>query len=243
MTKQLPQIRTLQLRCENPTAQIEFYTDNLGMKANTDGTVGYSDEEARLSFLKATGPYSPESNDLYWKIAIAVPDIALACKQLTDLGVAVGAPTQFQDIGYLAHFKDPAGFTVELIDHAFKGDNRIAKVNKNTLGGGPHLNLITLRSVDIRASRNYCEKLGMKLLSIQPVESHNFTLYFYAFTNETPPSRHLTAIENRTWLYQRPYTILEIQHDERLTAVRMPSKSDAGYAGTFISGLAKGGKR
>ena len=53
----------------------------------------------------------------------------------------------------------------------------------------------------------------MKLLSIQPVKRYNFTLYFLAFTEEDPPIlEDLEAVENREWLWQRPYSTLELQH-------------------------------
>ena len=52
----------------------------------------------------------------------------------------------------------------------------------------------------------------MKLLSIQKVEAYGFTLYFLAFTDETPPNEDLNSIEIREWLWQRPYTTIELQH-------------------------------
>ena len=60
----------------------------------------------------------------------------------------------------------------------------------------------------------------MKLLSIQQVEAYGFTLYFLAFTDETPPNEDLNSIEIREWLWQRPYTTIELQHipDAKLQA-------------------------
>ena len=53
----------------------------------------------------------------------------------------------------------------------------------------------------------------MKLLSIQDISAYGFCLYFLAFTSETPPvPSELESVENREWLWQRPYTTLEIQH-------------------------------
>ena len=72
---------------------------------------------------------------------------------------------------------------------------------------------ITLRCSNIEKSLEfYQEILGMKLLSIQQVEAYGFTLYFLAFTDETPPNEDLNSIEIREWLWQRPYTTLELQH-------------------------------
>ena len=55
----------------------------------------------------------------------------------------------------------------------------------------------------------------MKLLSIQQVEAYGFTLYFLAFTDETPPNEDLNSIEIREWLWQRPYTTIEHQQQHR----------------------------
>ena len=53
----------------------------------------------------------------------------------------------------------------------------------------------------------------MKLLSIQDISAFGFSLYFLAFTSETPPvPSELESVGNREWLWQRPYTTLEIQH-------------------------------
>lgn len=113
----MPKIETLRLRASDPTAQRQFYCDLLGMLNLGDGCVGYGGEEASICFLNAEGPYVPTSSGLYWKITLAVPNIELACEQLTRMGVTVNAPHQFQNVGYLAHFLDPEGFVIELIDH------------------------------------------------------------------------------------------------------------------------------
>ena len=53
----------------------------------------------------------------------------------------------------------------------------------------------------------------MKLLSIQDISVYGFSLYFLAFTSETPPvPGELESVENREWLWQRDFTTLEIQH-------------------------------
>ena len=53
----------------------------------------------------------------------------------------------------------------------------------------------------------------MSLLSIQDISVYGFSLYFLAFTSETPPvPSELESVNNREWLWQRPYTTLEIQH-------------------------------
>ena len=233
----MPKIESLILRSLNPSAQRRYYCDILGMTEFEDGTVGYTDREARLSFVQADRDYAPTPTDLYWKIAIAVPNIELAHHQLTARGVSVGPPRQFEDIGYLAHFTDPEGFTIELIEHWFLGERKEDYADSALLGGGAHLNLLTLRCNSITDIVATFEQWNMTPLSIQPVKEHNFTLHFFAFTDERPPSEDLYAIENRTWLYRRPYTVLEIQHLPSATNIRKPEYGCAGYERIEISGL------
>ncbi len=51
----------------------------------------------------------------------------------------------------------------------------------------------------------------MTLLSKQPVEPYGFTLYFLASCDESPPLSDLEAVENREWLWQRPYRTHDAQ--------------------------------
>ncbi len=232
----MTKIDKVKLRCMDPEAQRRFYSDILGMQRFDDGTVGYGDAQARLEFTQASEPYHPGPHDRYWKIALAIPDIALACRQLASFGVETGAPIQFKDIGYLAHFKDPEGFTIELIDHAFDGEQSAGHIDKTKLGGGAHLNLLTLRTENIEVMRGACTAWGMVPLSIQPVDGYGFTLYFFAFTNDVPPDcNNLHAVENRPWLYQRPYTVLEFQYLHEQPVIETDTGDSAGYAGFTIS--------
>lgn len=81
----------------------------------------------------------------------------------------------------------------------------------------------------------------MKLLSIQPVTQYGFTLYFLAYTSESPPDDDLEAVQNREWLWQRPYTMLELQHFVQSETERfdLPADGEAGYAGLVITGAAQ----
>ena len=207
------------------------------MRHFSDDCVGYGGEQAKLLFPQAKGKYIPEPSDLYWKITLAVPNIELACQQLKELGVDVGAPRQFLDVGYLAHFTDPEGFTIELIEHWFQGQRGDEHINPDLLGGGAHLNLLTLRANSIGNIITLCESWGMKQLCIQTLESHGFTLYFFAFTSDSPPSLDLYAVENREWLYQRKYTVLEVQYLHKEVEIQRPHSAEAGYAGTVFSGF------
>ncbi len=231
----MAKLDTLSLRVINVDAQCRFYCDVLGMLDCGAGRVGYSQEEVALQFIAADAPYFPQPSDLYWKIALSVPNIERACEQLAGQGVAVTQPQQFRDVGYLAKFTDPEGFTVELIDHWFEGDRPKGQHDKTRLGGGAHLSLVTLRIADITAVEPDILSWGMKPVSVQRVEPFGFTLHFYALCDETPPNPDLTAIENRTWIYQRPYTVLEIQHVDTLNAETV-SGDASGYSGLSISG-------
>lgn len=233
----MPKIDTICLRCSDPDAQRQFYGDALGMQERADGAIGYGAGEAGLVFEAADSPYRPSPSDLYWKIALAVPNIDVAHQQLTEKGIEIGAPHQFGDIAYLAHFKDPEGFTIELIDHWFQGHRPVQDVDTQRLGGGPCLNLLTLRAVDIDPVESSCNAFGMRPLSIAPVPNHGFTLYFYALTGERPPNPDLYAVENRTWVYQRPYTVLEIQHVYGRRPMTRSHAHEGGYGGVSISGM------
>jgi len=229
----MPKLDQVTLRCLNPEAQSQFYCEALDMQVHSDGSVGYGGEQAALAFQKGESEYKPKSNDLYWKIALSVPNIELACHQLTEKGIQVAAPEQFKDVAYLAHFSDPEGFTIELIDHWFKDNRQNQVINDHVFGGGAHFNLLTLRTTQIDKITQSCLQCGMKLLSIQPVESHGFTLYFFAFTSDFPPSKDPYAVENREWLYQRKYTVLEIQQVHRQINICTANLSEAGYIGTL----------
>ncbi len=228
-------IDSLTLRTTRPAALRQFYCDVLGMVDLGDGRVGYHDREAALQFIAAEQPYMPKTSDLYWKIALSVPNIELACEQLQARGIPVTEPRQFRDVGYLAKFTDPEGFVVELIDHWFQGDRPKENYDPARLGGGAHLSLISLRSSDIAEIEPDILGWGMSKLSVQPVAPYGFTLHFYAFTDEAPPDPNLDAIENRTWVYQRPYTVLEIQHVYELETETLPAENAGGYGGVTIA--------
>lgn len=233
----MPRLDNITLRCKSPSAQIAFYRDILGMTVFDNETVGYDGPDASIRFIESETPYKVTPNDLYWKIAIAVPDIELAYEQLTQKGVSVSKPHQFQDIGYLAHFTDPEGFTIELINHVFKGQNSPKESDVTKLGGGPSINLLTLRTENIEKVREACSQIGMKALSVQKVEPNRFTLYFYAFSHEHPPSNDLIDIVNRPWLYQRPYTVLELQSYSNPAPIVRPNPSSSGYSHATLSGI------
>lgn len=232
----MAKLDTLTLQVRDVAAQTRFYCDVLGMNDLGRGRVGYDPQEAAIRFVQADGPYAPQPSDLYWKIALSVPDIGLACRQLRAAGVPCSTPGQFRDVGFLAKATDPEGFPIELIDHHFEGQRpaSAAQPDPSRLGGGAHLSLITLRTADIAAVEPDILARGMTPLSVQPVTPYGFTLYFYADTAERPPNPDLEAVENRTWVYQRPYTVLEIQHVPSLGSETRPVVGESGYGGVTL---------
>ena len=234
----MPNLEKLILRSADLARKRAFYVDVLGMQECDNCCFRYSEQEVAICFEEASdGSYTPDAQDLYWKISIAVPDLDLAYRQLKDKGLSLKPPHQFRDVGYLTHIADPEGFIIELLQHGFEGDKPDAPVDDTLLGGGPCLNLITMRTSNIEAVQALCiEALGMRALSVQPVEDYGFTLYFYAFTGEKPPAPDLTAVANRSWTYRRPYTVLEVQHVHRGIEMRRPRDQDPGFSGVQVGG-------
>lgn len=204
----------------------------------TAWSVGYEGECAQIELRQAdTGQsMTPRDTDLYWKIGITLPDLMLAYEKLRRDGIEVSEPTQFQDIGFMCHLTDTAGFGIELLQHTFEDEALTQRGDAALpLGGGATLGQITLRVTDINAALEYYrETLGMTLLSVQPVASRDFTLYFLAFTRESPPLSALESVSNRPWLWQRPYTLLELQHLHKRPVIDRAAPGDAGFHGIKI---------
>ncbi len=245
----------------------DFYQDHLGMERLSETedrpdsvyrhriVLGYEPvpkmhqtAQAQLELLEVdlSGPtaiamYQPRSTDVYWKIGITLPDVRRAQHHLTTAGVAASEPQQFRDIGFLCHLQDPEGFQIELLQHDFEVHHVPQPLDTDhVLGSRPTLGQITLRVTDIDANLHfYRDILGMTLLSIQPVEPYAFTLYFLAFTSDNPPRTDLRAVDNREWLWRRPYTTLELQHLQRHTPdqppLHMPRAPQPGFAGIGLS--------
>ncbi|CTQ52198.1 glyoxalase I [Roseibium album] len=212
-------ISSLTLRVSNPDRLAAFYCDVLGMQL-VDGyggqAVSYTGQGAALILSPCDGPetYQHDPSDRYWKIAITLPDLDIAYAQLQARGIEVTQPNQFRDIAYMSHMTDPEGHVIELIQHNFLG-NPLTKQGDRTLslGGGANIGLITLRTSDIETDLSFCrDELGMRYLSRQDVPDLNFCLYFLGFSQEATPVPNVDAVENREWLWQRPYTVLEFQY-------------------------------
>jgi catechol 2,3-dioxygenase-like lactoylglutathione lyase family enzyme len=214
-----------------------FYCDLLGMEElNADKSsraFGFSPEQCAVVFhLENVEPYQPQTNDFYWKIGITLRDLDAAVGYLKDRGIALPDPYQFKNIGYMSKLTDPNGFPIELLQQGFEGRAKPLPEG-HFIGAQATLAHITLRVTDLVAAQTYFgEELGMRLMSIQPVTEYGFCLYFYGWSDETLPDPDLTSVDNREWLWARPYTFIELQHIETpsVTTRRTPL-SQSGFNG------------
>ena len=223
----------LRLRVADPAGLARFYARYFGMAARPDPLgwrVGYAGQDADLILLPGGAPYVHQQTHRYWKIGVTLPNVDIAVAQLCGAGIAVSDPKQFIDIGYMAHLTDPEDFVIELLQHDFEGHRpQDAGDPDLPLGGGAHVGQITLRTGDIEAELQ--QFASMQLLSIQDVPQYGFDLHFLAYTDDTPPNPDLTAVENREWLWKRPYTQLEFQH-----IAGQAFEEDPAFAGLEITG-------
>lgn len=218
MTQQMKNISRHCLNVQNESELAEFYCDLLGMRVfDPQGSpaYGYDPDQCLIEFHEgATEPYTTTREDFYWKIGITVRNLDHAVRYLRQEGWPVSDPHQFRDIGYLCHIQDPQGFNIELLQQGFEGNHAPAP-HGHPIGAQATLAHITLRITDIMAAKAYCEgELGMRLMSVQPVQDYEFCLYFYGWSNETLPQPDLEAVKNREWLWARPHALLELQHLE-----------------------------
>jgi len=210
------------IRVEGAGALAGWYNTVMGMAVtqldtNTWGA-SYPGDSVRLVFKEAAAggkKYHSSQASCYWKIGVCVADVDLARERILKQGTSVSPPNQFQEIGYLCHLQDPRGFTIELLQQTFqKNFVKPQEERSLTLGQPAVVGQITTRSTNIeKCLELYRDKLGMKLLSIQDVSNYGFCLYFLAFTCDSPPCpADLHSVANREWLWQRPYTTLEVQY-------------------------------
>lgn len=226
-------------KVKNSKALSAFYVEILGMQSRVTELgleLAFNDGDwpLILSQSPSSEPYQHSKTDRYWKIGITLPNVDLAYEQLSAKSVDISEPRQFRDIGYMCHLADPEGFQIELLQHTFEGLPRTSDGDPNLpLGGGAQIGQVTLRTTDIEKElAQYRDELGMKLLSIQPVTENGFDLYFLAFTDEEPPNTNLKNVDNRPWLWQRPYTTLEIQHYlDPSVRIGTPNDNETGFAG------------
>ena len=216
-----------------------FYCDCLGMRTfstnqNTQ-VFGYSDNHSRIQFEQKTVlPYQSQPNDFYWKIGITLRNLDVAVAFLRSKGIQVSDPQQFRDIGYMSKIADPNGFIIELLQQGFEGSEKEVG-DGHAFGSQATLAHITLRITDLAASKRVFEQeLGMRLMSAQPVDEFDFCLYFYAWSDEPLPDPDLYSIDNREWLWRRPYTLIELQHLQKPGSCVHRTSADLGGFDGFL---------
>lgn len=170
---------------------------------------------ASVRFLEAAARPADPPFDTFWKISVFADGVDRLRRSIGLVGIDVSEPTQFLDIGYLCHLNEPGGNEIELLQRTFQPQQ--APLSDDGLSSIDSLGLITLRVSDIDLALRFFENgLGMRSLATMDVgrgDDWRFGLQFLAWTDDRPPAPdRLDAVENREWLYQRPYTIVELQH-------------------------------
>ena len=240
------------LQVKNANVLAKFYVEVLGMRILSSEVnsnmnkvlLGYNEEllvEQKSVSLELVEVANAQRrrDDGYWKIGITLPDVLAAVSLLREKGIQVSDPSQFRDIGFLCHLADPEGFTIELLQHTFENNFKSASLNSNYPLGydKPVVGQVTLRICDPKQSLNfYRDLLGMKFLSRQQVDVYGFALYFLAFSNDFVAEENVDNVNIREWLYQRPYTTLELQHRyNKSGSYNIASENEYGWSGITIS--------
>lgn len=217
------------LYISNTKKSLDFYINSLGMTLlnsfKKDGK-----EIFHLSFEKASKqaileliydensltkfPRNVDNLEGYWKIAICIKDVDIARRNLINNGVKVSEAFEVPNVAYLCHFEDPDGYTLELIQHKFNKNHKKEDEDTNyILGNKPVFSLVTYRVKDIKKSIDfYINELGLKLYSKMDVSFRGFMLYFLAPDIDKLPDNDVSSIKNVEWLWQRDFTLIELQH-------------------------------
>lgn len=185
----------------------------------------------------------------YWKIGLALRDVNAAVQHFNGHGFIVNEGSQFYDVGFLTSLDDPNGHNIELLQEDFEV-NFVPPTNSDgylsqPVSSPPSVGQITIRCTNAeRTKAFYQQVLGMKLLCVeQPNNSFPFTLYFFAYTDDVPPSPHnLSDVVNREWLYKKPYCQIEVQHRHNLphdyklvTSDENDLNINIGHVGFFVA--------
>ncbi|WP_085905697.1 VOC family protein [Kiloniella majae] len=243
----MKRITATYFRVSDFTGLEAFYADLLGMTVvhRDADSIAFSFDcsQNSLVFQKAdVSKYQAPIKDFvvkdfYWKIGITLKNLDEAVSYLREKGFVLNDPCQFRDIGYMTKMTDPKGFHIELLQQGFEGNAEA--LDRDTLASGhviadqAILAHITLRVTDLGAARDYFEgKLGMRLMSIQPVSDRGFCLYFYSWNNEALPVPDLESVDNREWLWRRPYSLIELQHwEDPAVLISQVSMDQTGFDG------------
>lgn len=240
------------LRVSNLARSMAFYRNQLAMELvslESDGgrqcaTLNYGSEQASLVLIEDNVPLAvavqPNPAEGYWKFSLAVDSVPGAVRALRRMGVATGEPFAVPHVATLCHFTDPDGYCIELVQRSV-GALAVPLPEPGFADLAPSLLLSTVRVKDPGLSLAfYQQAMGMRLLSRQPVPGRNMTLYFLGHGDAPLPEPDLEAVANRAWLWQRPYTLLELQHiqgTESLPGFRYHTGPERGFVGFGVSGL------
>ena len=241
------EIRRLHLRVDYLDGITDFYCDLLGMGnfgTKNSPLLGYRRNRCLVEFTpSAKTAYQHQNRDLYWKMGVVVLNLDHAVEFLRRQGWSVSDPIQFEDIGYLCHLEDPKGFIIELLQQGFEGRQQSVPAG-HPIGVQASIAHVTLRANHIDAAKRLCEQqCQMRLMSVQPVPKHGFTLYFYAGSTESPPDPDLTSVHNREWLWARPYAMMEWQQLTTPTIDLSERVGGAGFTGITYGPAHEGASR
>ena len=220
-------LRSFRIQIKDGTSSLKFYTEIIGMKlidtiVSDIGTlfrIGFDDQKYHLELFQAKEVipevYKQNLSDNYWKYSLFVADIKRVYKSIHAQEITIGEPTQFGEIGYLAHTKDPDNHEIEFIQQRFEKNTVKSEPNDNyPLKENPKLGLLTIRTKDpVKSIQFYEDIFDMKLFVRMEVNKRNgFTLYFLGHKDLIPPSQNIDSLENREWMYQQNHLFVEIQH-------------------------------
>ena len=247
-------LQSFTLQIFEPEKTVSFYIDVLGFKllnelSENDSTYYNLCFESTRFYLQLKHTpslkktvYKQESVDNYWKYSIFVNDIQSVYKELQKQNIVISEPSQFDDIGYLAHITDPENHQIEFIQKTFKQNTVKTLPNSNyPLLENPELGLITIRTKDpIKSIKFFEDILDLKLfVRMYVTRGNGFTLYFLGDKNLNVPNLDIDAIENREWMYQQSHLFIEIQHywnSEYDTNFSLKSTPDNGLKRINFSG-------
>ena len=184
-------VKALHYRVSDLGLTRQFYGDVLGFEVADEGKalICSLPNGARLVFHEALVERHVANKDgRYWKIGLTMPDLDRAVAHLDRMGWAVSRPRQFLDIGYMCHLNDPDGLPLELLQQGVEG-RATPGPEGHDIGAQATLAHLTLRAETREVADREWLGAGMTLMSVQPVPSHGFTLYFYCLLYTSPSPR------------------------------------------------------
>ena len=217
------QLDELLLWSVEPAHSDRFLEEVMPHVASPPALPGLARLRHRFRAASTEGDELPSGQDGFWKYSVFADSIDALRRDAIAAGQEVTEPVQFLDIGYLCHLHEPGGNEIELLQRRFVPP--LAETSADGHVGPPTLGLITLRvSAAAPTIALLRDGLGMTHLATMEVgdgDADGFRLEFLAWTDDEPPSRDPTDVANREWLYQRPFTIIELQHGPTVRSKRL----------------------